>query len=197
MLVEINHCNIYCLCKKKISYSSWTLFSLQDNMDNTESPLSFLHLLLQYGADSHHKSRLPEDVQSENPDHGEPECETSGMKCMTLVERICHSENIPDAQRLEMILTLYQAGYNLSVDNFLDNKSCKYTKWLRKSECYKDIVDKKRMPNSLLSQCRRAIVRYIGDPCWNKVTELHTHGLPNLMVDYLHFTDLQVTTSNS
>ncbi len=166
-------------------------------MDSTESPLSFLHLLLQYGAEIHHKSRFPEDVQSYNPDHGESGSERSGLKCMTLVERICRSENIPDAQRLEMILTLHQAGYNLSVDTFLEDKICKYTKWLRKScECYKNIIDKKRTPNTLLSQCRRAIVHYIGDPCWNKVTKLRTHGLPNIIVDYLHCTDLQVTTPN-
>ncbi len=119
------------------------------------------------------------------------------MKFMTLVERICRSENIPDAQKLQIISTLHQAGYNLSIDNFLEDKSCKYTKWLRKPECYEDNIDKKRTPNILLSQCRRAIVHYIGDPCWNKVTELHTHGLPNIMVDYLHFTDLHAMSSNT
>ena len=157
-------------------------------MDSGESPLSFLRLLLQYGADIHHKSRLPDDVQSDSP-NPEPGSEPSGSNCMTLVERICHCGNIPDCQRIEMILTLHQAGYNLSVDSFLEDKNCKYTKWLRNSESYTNIIEKKRTANALLAQCRRVIVDYIADPCWTRLNQLQSCGLPSLMVDYLHFTD--------
>ena len=116
---------------------------------------------------------------------------TSLTKSVTLLYRLCTNDNIPGAKLKDAVNTLTLSGYNLSTDTFLKMESHLAVAKLKEDDSfYKYLMTKMTRPVSLLLQCRRAVVKVLGDPYRNKVKMLSDIAVPNLIIDFLNFSDL-------
>ena len=144
-------------------------------------------LLVSHGSIIQHKcvSRF-KISNSENDQSGE-----ELTKPATLLYRLCTNDNIPVAKLKDAINTLTLVGYNLSTDKFLKMESFLAVAKLKEDgSFYKSVHEKMTRSVSLLLQCRRAVIKALGDPYRNKVKMLSDIAVPNLIIDFLNFSDL-------
>ena len=112
-------------------------------------------------------------------------------KPATVLYRLCTNDNIPVAKLKDAINTLTLSGYNLSTDTFLKMESHPAVAKLKEDDLfYKSLHEKMTRPVSLLLQCRRAVVKALGDPYRNKVQLLSSIAVPNLISDFLNLSDV-------
>ena len=144
-------------------------------------------LLVSYGSSIQHKCVSCFKLSDSENNQSDEEL----TKPATLLLRLCKNDNIPVAKLNDVINTLTLAGYNLSTDTFLKMESHPAVAKLKEDDSfYKSLMTKITRPVSLLLQCRRAVVKALGDPYRNKVQLLSSIAIPNLISDFLNFSDV-------
>ena len=149
--------------------------------------MNLFNLLISYGPSIQHT--CVSSLKISNTENNQADEELT--KPATLLFRLCETKNIPGAKLKEAINNLAQAGYNFSRDIFLKMESHRAVHKLKEDNSfYKALMKRMTRPVSLFLQCRRAVVKAVGDPYRIKVHLLANFAVPNLIIDFLQFSDL-------
>ena len=150
--------------------------------------MDVFNLLISYGSSIQHNCVSSLKISNESDEEL--------TKPTTLLFRLCNNDNIPGAKLKEAINNLSQAGYNFSRDNFLKKESHPAVNKLKEDNpFYKSLMKRMTRPVSLFLQCRRAVVKALGDPYRNKVQLLSNIAVPKLIIAFLQFSDLYCSCS--